>query len=183
MAYVEGPGTHTPNTCCTLTLADLGDTEGFGIPGKLQIFGLELMKDGYYKRSASVIPTVQLPEADLDIKLDVWPPYVYLEQNTLVSWENTGKMLASFQQQGTVGAIPSTVLSTLQVGTFTVDLMCATIIYKCSTRAVKHAAVMQVARTKVNMCILAWTDSKTVDKEFKFITDNMSPGNNILILT
>lgn len=103
MADAEGLGTHTPKDCRTLILAYLGDTEGFRVSEKLQIYALELAKDGYFKRSAIAI--AQPPKPDWDIRLEVQPPYVYLEQNKLVRWENTGKMLVSFQGQDTEHAV------------------------------------------------------------------------------
>lgn len=73
-----------------------------------------------------------------------------------------------------MGAISGIVLSTLGARGFIVDLMCEGITRKCSTKAEKHAPMMQVARAKLYAVYQhiskAITDSKISDEDFTLIT-------------
>lgn len=61
--------------------------------------------------------------------------------------------------------------------------MCAAITCKCSTKAAKHTAVMQVVRTKINtihQVSKAMTDSEISSEEFTLITDEMDCYRTIM---
>jgi hypothetical protein len=76
-----------------------------------------------------------------------------------------------------VGALPGIVLSALGAGAFVIDLAFAAIIRRCATKMAKHAAVMQVANTKLNsihqLVSKAMIDSQISDEEFTLILNEV----------
>lgn len=73
-----------------------------------------------------------------------------------------------------MGTILCIVVSTLETGAFIIEYVCATDIRKCFIKAAKYAAVMQVARTKLNTAYQhvskAMIDYKILVEEFSLIT-------------
>lgn len=63
------------------------------------------------------------------------------------------------------------------------DLMCTAVTCKCSARAVKHASLIQVARTKLSTVhqhiSKAMIDSEISDEEFTLITDEIEHHRTI----
>jgi hypothetical protein len=80
MADAEGPGNHKHRVCASRsTLADLGDTRGFreeGVPS--QVYGLELTKEGYYRRAPIVLPTTR-KEVEWTVHIELLPQYMDIE--------------------------------------------------------------------------------------------------------
>jgi hypothetical protein len=67
-----------PRECSTRTFADLADTRGFREPGDLRVYGLELTKDGFYKR-APVTARPDFLEPEWAVNLAILPQQIYIE--------------------------------------------------------------------------------------------------------
>jgi hypothetical protein len=99
MADQEGPGKHKLIDCAPVhtgwSLSSLGDVRGFDAPGEQQIYGLELMHRGVYKRTA--IPQgSNIEEPDWDIRLELRSQYL----DTKHYPESAGKAVANVVHEG-----------------------------------------------------------------------------------
>jgi hypothetical protein len=75
----EGPGKHKPRVCASRsTLADLSDTRGFREERPAQVYGLELTKEGYYRRAPIVLASTR-KEVEWTVHIELLPQYMDIE--------------------------------------------------------------------------------------------------------